>query len=96
MARKKMPYSSLSKTGKYYRKNKSAASKKNSYNTKFNKSSKQRKRRSELVTARRKRGMYGKAGDDLHHDKSGRLVKMNPHKNRGLKEKSRLKGSKRK
>jgi hypothetical protein len=66
----------------YYRNNPEAYAKKLAYDTKENKSSKDRKYRAELADARRKRGVMGKGGDDLSHTKSGRLVKESPVKNR--------------
>ena len=66
----------------YYRSNPKAYAKKLAYDTKENKSSKDRKYRAELADARRKRGVMGKGGDDLSHTKSGRLVKESPSKNR--------------
>jgi hypothetical protein len=66
----------------YYRNNPEAYAKKLAYDTKENKSSKDRKYRAELADARRKRGVMGKGGSDLSHTKSGRLVKESPSKNR--------------
>ena len=66
----------------YYRSNPDSYAKKLAYDTKENKSSKDRKYRAELADARRKRGVMGKGGDDLSHTKSGRLVKESPSKNR--------------
>jgi hypothetical protein len=66
----------------YYRNNPEAYAKKLAYDTKENKSPKDRKYRAELADARRKRGVMGKGGDDLSHTKSGRLVKESPVKNR--------------
>jgi hypothetical protein len=58
----------------------------------------QRKKRAELNREARKRKIYGKRkkmGKDLHHKSGGGLVLINSSKNRGKKEKSRVKGSKR-
>ena len=66
----------------YYRNNPEAYAKKLAYDTKENKSEKDRKYRAELADARRKRGVMGKGGSDLSHTKSGRLVKESPSKNR--------------
>ena len=96
-----------SKTARYYRtgstvkgkgnakKAKAARKKKAATDKKINARPSQKAKRRELAKARRKRGMMGKGGDDLHHTKSGKLVRMSPSKNRGMKEKSRKKGSKR-
>ena len=71
-----------SKTAKFYQENPAARKKKDAYNTEFNKKPSQRKKRSELVSERRKRGVYGKGGDDLAHTSNGLRFK-NPSKNRG-------------
>jgi hypothetical protein len=84
-----------SKSAKYYASHPEARRKKKAYDTKYHKSKKRRKYRSKLNQERRKRGIYGKGGGDLHHKKDGGFRQENPSKNRGRKEKSRLKGSKR-
>ena len=66
----------------YYRSNPEAYAKKLSYDTKENKSPKDRKYRADLAQARRKRGIMGKGGDDVSHTKSGRTVMESPSKNR--------------
>lgn len=73
-----------SKSAKYYQNNPEARAKKNAYNKEFNKKPAQRKKRSELVQARRERGIYGKGGDDLAHTSKG-LVRKSPSANRGSK-----------
>lgn len=83
-----------SKSAKYYASHPEARKKKLAYQKKYNKKPKERAKRSELVTARRKRKIYGKGGGDLHHGKNG-LVREPVSRNRGRKEKSRMKGSKR-
>jgi hypothetical protein len=95
MARKRISRSKLSKSGKYYRDNPDKAKKKDKYNTKFHDNPKRRKYRRDLQAERRKRGIVGKGGGDLHHSKNG-LKRESVKKNRGRKEKSRRKGSKRK
>lgn len=86
-----------SKSAKYYRKNPKARKKKQAYQAKFNKRPDQKRKRIQLIQANRKRGTYGNGdGKDLHHSKSGKLVSEPASKNRGRREKSRLKGSKRK
>ena len=70
------------RTAQYYRDNPEAYKKKLAYDTKENKAPEDRKYRSKLAIARRKRGMYGKGGDDLSHTKDGKLVRENPRKNR--------------
>lgn len=71
-----------SRSAKFYQENPTARKKKDAYNTEFNKKPSQRKKRSELVSERRKRGVYGKGGDDLAHTSNGLRFK-NPSKNRG-------------
>jgi hypothetical protein len=66
----------------YYRSNPEAYAKKLAYDTKENKSTKDRKYRANLAQARRKRGIMGKGGDDVSHTKSGRTVMESPSKNR--------------
>ena len=39
----------------------------------------------ELARGRRAKGMMGKGGKDLHHSKSGKLVKKSVKANRGRK-----------
>ena len=73
-----------SKTAKFYQENPAARKKKDAYNTEFNKKPSQRKKRSELVSERRKRGIYGKGGNDVGHTESGFRM-QNPSKNRGSK-----------
>ena len=70
------------KTAQYYRDNPDAYKKKLEYDTKNNKSEKDRKYRSELNKERRKRGVYGKGGDDMSHTKDGKIVPEAPSKNR--------------
>jgi len=84
-----------SKSAKYYAKNPAARKKKAAYDKKFNQKPEQRKKRSELTKKNReadKRGINRK-GKDYDHA-VGRYVKSST--NRGRKEKSRVKGSKRK
>lgn len=87
----------MKKTAKYYAKNPKAKSKKNAYQKKYNAKPSERKRRSELVKENRKRGTYGN-GDkkDVSHMKSGKTKLESQSKNRGRREKSRVKGSTRK
>jgi hypothetical protein len=70
------------KSARYYRDNPEARAKKNAYQRKRNKTEANRKYRSELNAERRKRGVYGKGGDDVSHTKSGKLVMESPKKNR--------------
>ena len=74
-----------SKSARYYQENPEARRKKNEYQKEFNKKPSQRKKRSELVQERRRRGIYGKFdGKDVAHTSSG--LKMKSAKaNRGSK-----------
>lgn len=76
--------SNPSKSAKYYAANPEAKKKKAAYDKKFNTKPSQRKKRSELVQERRKRGIYGKGGYDLAHTKDG-LKKKSMKANRGSK-----------
>ena len=86
-----------SKSAKYYQKNKKARDKKKAYDTKYHSTPARRKYRSQLNKYNRKAGTYGNGdGKDASH-KGGKISGMESAKaNRGRKEKSRLKGSKRK
>ena len=89
---KKMPYSKLSKSGKYYRDNPKAAAKKKKTDTKINKRPEQRKKRSELSTSRtkykKKHGKNSLNGKDLAHTKKW-LVAKSVKANRGSKSDAR-------
>lgn len=66
----------LSKSAKYYRDNPEARKKKDAYNKEFNKKPSQRKKRAELVKARRERGIYGEFdGRDVAHTSKGLSLK---------------------
>ena len=67
-----------------YRDNPESYRKKQAYDKKYNQKPKQRKKRSELSTARRKSKRMGLAltGKDLSHTKSGGLVLEDSKKNR--------------
>lgn len=70
------------KSARYYAANPEARERKNAAQRKRNKTAANRKYRSELNAERRRRGVYGKAGDDMSHTKSGKLVPESPKKNR--------------
>ena len=72
-----------SKSAKYYAKNPEARKKKNAYNKEYHSTPARKKYRRELAAARRKKGIMGKGGPDLHHTKSGKLIKRSVSKNRG-------------
>jgi hypothetical protein len=67
-----------------YRDNPASYRKKQEYDKKFNRKPEQRKKRSELSTARRKAKRMGMAltGKDLSHTRSGGLVLEDSRKNR--------------
>jgi len=85
MAKKRKPYNKS--TGRNYKRD----------YAKFGSSEKAKKRRAELNKYNRQKGTYGNGdGKDASH-KNGKIVGMEKaSKNRGRKEKSRVKGSKRK
>lgn len=70
------------RSAKYYRSNPEARRKKAATDKKVNARPEQRKKRSELTTERRRRGIAGKGGKDLSHTKDGRIVAEDPSKNR--------------
>lgn len=86
----------MKKTAKYYKENHEAREKKNEYQKEFNKRPDQVKKRVELNEHNRKNGTYGNGdGMDASHMKGG-IVFEKAARNRARREKSRLKGSKRK
>lgn len=83
----------LSKSTKYYATHPEAKAKKTAYNKTYQKKESAVKKRVEANRANREAGTYGNGdGKDYDH-RTGRMVKASV--NRGAKEKSRLKGSKR-
>lgn len=95
MPPKKKPYSQLSKSAKFYRDNPKARKKKAKTDTKINARSTQKKKRRESGRARTAAKKNGQdiRGKDYDH-KQGRFIGSKA--NRGQKEKSRVRGSKRK
>jgi len=80
----------MKKTAKYYQENPKAKKKKAEYQSKFNKSEKQRKNRAELNRENRRRGTYGNGdGMDVSHKKDGSTIlekqTANRARNRGRK-----------
>lgn len=80
----------MKKTAKYYAENPKARKKKNEYQSKYNRSEKQRKKRAELNRENRRRGTYGNGdGLDVSHKKDGSTVleeqSQNRARNRGKK-----------
>jgi len=95
MAPKKKPYSELSDSAKYYRKNKRARDVKKKKDTEVNARPEQKAKRAELSKKNREADKRGVNRDQKDYDHAvGRYVSVKT--NRGRKEKSRLKGSKRK
>ena len=77
--------SKLSRTARYYRKNKKARDKRNEYQKKYNKKPSQIKRRVFDNKKNREFGTYGNYdGKDVSH-KGGRIVLESEHKNRASK-----------
>lgn len=76
------PSSDPGRSARYYRENPEARAKKNASQRRRNKHPLAIKYRTELKAERRKRGIYGKGGDDMSHTKKGRLVAESPKKNR--------------
>ena len=72
----------MKRTAKYYKDNPEARGKKNEYNKKYNATRKRKKYRAALNKERRRRGIYGKGGDDVSHLKGGGYTLEDPSKNR--------------
>lgn len=82
-----------SKSAKYYAANPSAKAVKTAYNKEYQKKPSAVKKRVEANRANRRAGTYGNGdGKDFDH-RTGRMVKASV--NRGAREKSRVKGSRR-
>ena len=92
MAPRKQPYNTLSKSAKHYRDNKTSRDKKKKYDTATQSDSKSKAKRAELGRKRTAAKKAGKniSGKDYDH-KQGKF--MSSSKNRGQREKSRLKKS---
>ena len=73
------------KTAKAMNKNPEQRKKHNERNRKYHDTAERRAYRAELARGRRAKGMMGKGGKDLHHTKSGKLVKKSVKANRGRK-----------
>lgn len=71
----------LSRSARYYRKNKKAREKKKAYDREFNRKPEQVKKRVELNRERRKRKLKGNP-NDLSHTKNGKLVLESKRRNR--------------
>jgi len=71
----------LSKSARYYRRNKKARDKKKSYDTTYHATPERRKYRSKLNVERRKRGLRGDPRD-LSHGKDGSLTLESKSSNR--------------
>ncbi len=84
MAPPKKSVKTLSRTGKYYRRNKKARDKKDDYNTELNKRPEQRAKRSELTMRRRKDREAGKDIDGKDYDHAAKRY-VSSKTNRGRK-----------
>jgi hypothetical protein len=69
-------------TAKYYRDNPDAYKKKLEYDKKYGSKKSEREDRSDHNEERRKRGVYGKGGDDMSRKKDGSFVAEDPSTNR--------------
>lgn len=86
----------MKKTAKYYKNNKKARDKKNEYQKEYNKKEEQVEKRVELNRFNRQKGTYGN-GDNMDASHMGAIIIFEKAaRNRARREKSRLKGSKRK
>lgn len=85
----------MKRTAKHYKRNSKSYAKKKAYDKEFNKKPEQMKKRAELKRIRRRAKKEGKSieGKDYDH-RDGKFKSISA--NRGAREKSRLKGSKRK
>ena len=83
MAVKKKPYSKLSRTGKYYRRNKAAREKKKKYDSEHQKKPAQVKKRVEAQRARRKaKKRTGKNPKGDYDHATGRFVSQKTNRGR--------------
>ncbi len=74
----------MGKTASYYHSHPAAYRRKLATDKIINRRPEQRRKRVHLVQENRRRGDYGNGdGQDLHHAKGGRLIKMKASKNRG-------------
>jgi len=83
----------LSKSARYYRKNKAAREVKKKYDTKYHSTTARKKYRAKLNRERRRRRLKGNP-KDLSHTKDGKLILESRRKNRarqGANKKSTLK-----
>ena len=86
MARAKMPYNQLSKTGKFYRDNEGTKhqAKHHATSKKAAKKPARKKKNAETRKYRRNNGLEGKGGPDVHHGPNG-LMTISARKNRSIK-----------
>lgn len=96
-------YTMAGRTKRYYDRNPAAKRKKAAYDKAYNARPEQKKNRAKRNAARAKAAKAGKVrkgdGKDVHHTKginSSKTKVMSASKNRGIREKSRRKGYKRK
>lgn len=86
----------MKKTAKFYKDNPESRRKKLAYQKEYNRRPEERKRRSELNKYNREKGTYGNGDKKDASHKGGKIVGFESQsKNRGRREKSRVKGSKR-
>lgn len=70
------------KSAANYRKNASSRAKKANYDTKYQSSASEKKRKAERAKFRRDKGVMGKGGKDASHRKDGTMFLENSSKNR--------------
>ncbi len=87
MAREKLPFNQLSRTGKFYRQKEGTVheEKHHASSTKAAKKPDRKKKNAETRRYRRDNGMEGKGGGDVHHKPNGQLQVMSASKHRRIK-----------
>ena len=81
MARK--PMKKVKKSAQNYRKNPKSKAKKAAYDTAYHSTPTRKKYRAKLQKKRRDKGIDGKGGEDVSHEKGGGTTMESPSKNRG-------------
>lgn len=86
MARDKLPFNQLSRTGKFYRQKEGTVheEKHHASSTKAAKKPARKRKNAETRKYRRNNDLEGKGGPDVHHSKNG-LMTISARKNRSIK-----------
>lgn len=84
MAREKLPYDQLGTTAKYYRNNPKADEKHKSSSAKAARKPERKRKNAETRAYRRKHGLEGKGGPDVHHASNGQLQILSAKRNRQI------------